>query len=223
MVNSNSPRLIKSGIVLVDPKTLQPIANGIVPGGIIALQYNPDSLSRTLQASTTGGDSQDRSEAMRLKGPPVETIKLEAEIDATDQLNRADATVAQNGIQPQLAALEMLVYPTSRQIEDSRRLASTGTLEILPMEAPLALFIWSKSRIIPVRVTEFSITEEAFDADLNPIRAKVSLGLRVLNMNDLGFDHRGSDLFSTYQKEKESLARKNNRTDFNNLGIGGIS
>jgi hypothetical protein len=223
MTFPNSPRLIKSGIVLVDPQTLQPISNGIVPGGIIALQYNPDSLSRTLQASTTGGDSQDRSEAMRLKGPPVETIKLEAELDATDQLNRADATAAQNGIQPQLAALEMLVYPTSRQIEDSRRLASSGTLEILPMEAPLALFIWSKSRIIPVRVTEFSITEEAFDVDLNPIRAKVSLGLRVLNMNDLGFDHRGSDLFSTYQKEKESLARKNNRTDFNNLGIGGIS
>jgi len=220
---SNSPRLIKSGIVLVDPQTLQPIQNGIVPGGMIALQYNPDSLSRTLQASSTGGDGQDRSEAMRLKGPPVETIKLEAEIDATDQLNRAGGNAIQYGIQPQLAALEMLVYPSSRQIEDSRRLASTGTLEILPMQAPLTLFIWSKSRIIPVRVTEFSITEEAFDPDLNPIRAKISLGLRVLNMNDLGFDHRGSDLFSTYQKEKESLARKNNRTDFGNLGIGGIS
>jgi Contractile injection system tube protein len=219
---SNSPKLIKSGIVLVDPQTLSPIQNGIVPGGMIALQYNPDSLTRTLQASTTGSDGQDRSEAMRLKGPPVETIKLEAEIDATDQLNRADSQAIQHGIQPQLAALEMLVYPSTRQIDDVRRMASTGTLEILPMEAPLSLFIWSKSRIIPVRVTEFSITEEAFDPDLNPIRAKVSLGLRVLNMNDLGFEHRGSDLFSTYQREKESLARKNNRTDFGNLGIGGI-
>ena len=159
---------------------------------------------------------------LRLKGPPVETIKLDAEIDATDQLNKNNSVAAQYGIQPQLAVLESLVYPTSRQIEDTRRLAATGTLEILPMESPLTLFIWSKSRIIPVRVTEFSITEEAFDTELNPIRAKVSLGLRVLNMNDLGFDHRGSDLFSRYHREKEDLAKKAQRFDFGNLGIGGI-
>jgi len=219
---SNSPRLIKGGIVLVDPQTLAPIQNGSVPGGIIALQYNPDSISRTLQAASVGGDGQDRSEAMRLKGPPVEIIKLEAEIDATDYLDKNNSLAAQHGIQPQLAALEMLVYPTSRQIDDTRRMAATGTLEILPMQAPLALFIWSKSRIIPVRVMEFSITEEAFDTDLNPIRAKVSLGLRVLNMNDLGFDHRGSDLFSRYHREKEDLAKKARRGEFGNLGIGGI-
>ena len=217
-----SPKLLKGGIVLVDPQTLAPIQNGSVPRGIIALQYNPDSISRTLQATAVGGDGQDRSEALRLKGPPVETIKLEAEIDATDQLDKNNSVAAQHGIQPQLAVLEMLVYPTSRQIDDSRRMAATGTLEILPMESPLALFIWSKSRIIPVRVTEFSITEEAFDTELNPVRAKVSLGLRVLNMNDLGFDHRGSDLFSRYHREKESLAKKNSRFDFGNLGIGGI-
>jgi hypothetical protein len=219
---ANSPKLIKGGIVLVDPQTLAPIQNGSVPGGIIALQYNPDSISRTLQAASVGGDGQDRSEAMRLKGPPVETIKLEAEIDATDQLDKNNSVAAQHGIQPQLAVLEMLVYPTSRQIEETRRMAASGTLEILPMEAPLALFIWSKSRIIPVRVTEFSVIEEAFDTELNPIRAKVSLGLRVLNMNDLGFDHRGSDLFSRYHREKEDLAKKNARFGFGNLGIGGI-
>lgn len=219
---SSSPRLIKGGIVLVDPQTLAPIQNGSVPGGIIALQYNPDSISRTLQAASVGGDGQDRSEAMRLKGAPVETIKLEAEIDATDQLDKNNSVTAQHGIQPQLAALEMLVYPSSRQIEETRRMADSGTLEILPMEAPLALFVWSKSRIIPVRVTDFSVTEEAFDTELNPIRAKVSLGLRVLSMNDLGFDHRGSDLFSRYHREKENLAKKNTLFGFGNLGIGGI-
>lgn len=216
------PRLIKGGIVLVDAKTLAPIQNGSVPGGIIALQYNPDSISRTLQATASGSDGQDRSESLRLKGPPAETIKLEAEIDATDQLERNNRTAAEHGIQPQLAQLESLVYPTSRQIEDTRRQAATGALEILPMESPLALFIWSKSRIIPVRITEFSITEEAFDPDLNPVRAKVSLGLRVLNMNDLGFNHRGSELFSQYHRAKEGLAKKAQRFDFGNLGIGGI-
>ena len=222
MTFSNSPRLIRGGIVLVDPQTLSPVRNDSVPGGIIALQYNPDSLSRTLQSATVGSDGQDRSEALRLKGPPVETIKLDAEIDATDYLDKNNNIAAKHGIQPQLAALESLVYPTVRQIDKSRRLADSGTLEILPMESPLALFIWSTSRIIPVRVTEFSITEEAFDTQLNPIRARVTLGLRVLNMNDLGFDHKGSDLFTRYHREKETLAGKSPRASFGSLGIEGI-
>ena len=76
------------------------------------------------------------------------------------------------------------------------------------MEAPLALFVWSKSRIVPVRVTDFSITEEAFDPALNPIRAKVSLGLRVLSVDDLGFAHKGGSLFMAYLQRKERLAAK---------------
>lgn len=203
--------------MLVDPRTLAPR-----PGGIVALQYNPESLSRTLQAQFVGGDGQDRSAAMRLHGPPAETIKLDVEIDATDQLEKGDANALRFGIQPQLAVLESLVYPTSTQIESNRQKAASGTLEIVPMESPLALFVMSKNRIVPVRVTDFSITEEAFDTELNPIRAKVSLGLRVLNMNDLGFDHRGSELFSRYHRLKEDLARKSPQAGFASLGIGGI-
>ena len=51
------------------------------------------------------------------------------------------------------------------------------------MDAPLTLFVWSKSRIVPVKITEFSVTEEMFDSNLNPIRARISLGLRVLTDN----------------------------------------
>src|SRR5262249_60120840 len=120
--------------------------------------------------STEGGD---RSEALRLKGPPVETIKLDAEIDATDQLEIADGTATQVGLHPQLAVLELIVYPTSAQLQSNNSLAQAGTLEIVPMETPLTLFVWSKQRILPVRLTDFSITEEAFDPALNPIRAKV--------------------------------------------------
>src|SRR5205823_915706 len=128
-------------------------------------------------------------EAMRLKGPPVETIKPDAELDATDQLEFPDQNpkTLQFGIYPQLAALETIVYPQSSHLQQNNTLASFGTLEIVPMEAPLTLFVWSKNRIVPVRLTEFSITEEAFDPSLNPIRAKVSLGMRVLSVNDLSF------------------------------------
>jgi hypothetical protein len=214
----NSPRLLKGGIVLIDPST------GALQR-IIALQYNPDSLTRSLQVQTVPGDTQDRAEALRLTGPPIETIKLDAEIDATDQLefpDRNQATV-QAGIFPQLAALETIIYPTSRQLIANNNLAGQGTLEITPIEAPLTLFVWSSRRIVPVRFTDFSITEEAFDAFLNPIRAKVSLGMRVLSVNDLGFEHKGGNLFLAYQQQKERLASLGPAGAFGALGITGIS
>jgi hypothetical protein len=210
----NSPRLLKGGIVLIDPESGTVIR-------IIALQYNPDTLSRTLQVKGVG-ESGDRSQALRLKGPPVETLKLDAEIDATDQLEIADGTATEVGLHPQLAALEILVYPTSGQLQSNNNLAAAGTLEIVPMEAPLTLFIWSKNRILPVRITDFSITEEAFDPALNPIRAKVSLGMRVLSVDDLGFEHRGGNLFMTYLQNKEQLALRSKRGAFSTLGITGI-
>ena len=211
----NSPRLLKGGIVLIDP------GSGAVLR-IIALQYNPDTLSRTLQVKGAGAEGGDRSEALRLKGPPVETIKLEAEIDAADQLEVGDSQTAQLGIHPQLAVLETIVYPTSGQLAANNRLAAAGTLEIAPMQAPLALFIWSRSRVVPVRITDFSVTEEAFDPALNPLRAKVSLGLRVLSVDDLGFDHRGSSLFMSYLQVKEQMAARNRGGTFSAFGITGL-
>ena len=78
--------------------------------------------------------------ALRIRGPPVETIKLEAEIDATDQLEHANPTAAQLGIHPQLAALERLIFPSSDQLLENNRIAQSGKLEIIPMQAPLTLF-----------------------------------------------------------------------------------
>jgi hypothetical protein len=210
----NSPKLLKGGIVLIDPDSGAVIR-------IIALQYNPDTLSRTLQVKGVG-EGGDRSQALRLKGPPVETLKLDAEIDATDQLEIADGTATEVGLHPQLAALEILVYPTSGRLQSNNDLAAVGTLEIAPMESPLTLFIWSKNRILPVRITDFSVTEEAFDPALNPIRAKVSLGMRVLSVDDLGFSHRGGNLFMTYLRNKEQLALRSKSGGLSGLGITGI-
>jgi hypothetical protein len=212
-----SPRLVKGGLVLVNPTT------GAVLR-IIALQYNPETLTRTLQVQAIGADGGDRSEALRIKGPPVETIKLDAEIDAADQLEfpEQNPNSTQYGIHPQLAALETILYPPSSQLEANNRLAQAGTLEIAPMEAPLTLFVWSKSRVMPVRLTDFSITEEAFDPTLNPIRAKISLGMRVLSVNDLGFAHKGGNLYLAYQKQKEFLAALSQGGALSALGITGI-
>ena len=90
------------------------------------------------------------------------------------------------------------------------------------MESLLTLFVWSKERVLPVRVTELSVTEEAYDPALNPIRAKVSLGLRVLSIDDLGFSHIGSQLFMTYLQNKEQLKGRHTNLGLQSLGIGGI-
>ena len=211
----NSPKLLKGGLVLIDPETA-------MVQRIIALQYNPDSLSRSFQIKGVGAENGDRSEALRLKGPPVETIKVEAELDATDQLEFAEAKATTVGIHPQLAALETIVYPTIGQLLANNRLAQAGKLEITPMETPLTLFVWSKTRVVPVRLTEFSVTEEAFDPALNPIRAKVSLGMRVLTVDDVGFNHKAGTLFMSYLQVKEQLAARNQGGSLNVLGIGAI-
>lgn len=206
--------MIKGGIVLLNPDT------GAVQR-IITLQYNSDTLTRTL-APKGLKESSDRSEAMRLTGPAVETIKLEAEIDATDQLELGDPQTTQLGIHPQLAALEMIVHPASGRLTSNNNLARAGVLEIVPMQSALTLFIWSKNRILPVRLTDFSITEEAFDAALNPIRAKVSLGMRVLSVDDVGFDNKGGSVFLSYLQQKERFAGQHAGGRSGDLGIGGI-
>jgi hypothetical protein len=211
-----SPRLVRGGLVLIDPVSAA-IKRTIV------LQYNPDSLSRTLQVQALA-ESGDRSQAMRIKGPPVETIKLDAEIDATDQLEFPDQnqTTVAFGILPQLAALETIIYPSSSTLTSNNALVGSGTLEIAPMEAPLTLFVWSKNRVLPVRISDLSITEEAFDPALNPIRAKVSLGLRVLSVDDFGFDQLGGSLFMTHLQQKERLAALSPGGALSTLGIGGL-
>ena len=208
-----SPRLLRGGLVQVDPES------GTVLG-TIALQFNPDTLTRTLQVQATG-ETGDRSQALRLRGAAVETIKLEAEIDATDTLDDPDANpdAVRLGIHPQLAALEALVHPRADDLQANEALAGAGVLEVLPLEAPLTLFVWSRQRVVPVRITELSVTEEAFDVALNPIRAKVSLGLRVLSVDDLGFRHRGGTLFMAYLRNKESLAGVAASVPLSELGV----
>ncbi len=213
-----SPRLVKGGIVTMDPDTA-------AVQSVIALQYNPDSLSRTLQIqAVAGGQDGVRVDALRLRGPAIETIKIEAELDATDQLEFPSQfpNAVNFGLQPQLAQLEMLVNPTVETLFADNAMANAGTLEIIPLEQPLTLFVWSKSRVVPVRLTDFSVTEEAFDTSLNPIRAKVSLGMRVLNVDDLGFDHPGGHIFMTYLSNKEQLASMASSAAITVLGLGAL-
>lgn len=207
--------LIKGGIVLVDFTT------GAVQR-LIPLQYNPETLTRSLAVQGVGQETGPHVDQMRLKGPPIETFKLDAEFDAADALDAGDPLATSVGIQPQLAALETIIYPTSTQLQQANALSQQGTLEIIPMDAPLTLFVWSKERIVPVRFTEFSVTEEMFDSNLNPIRAKVSLGMRVLTIDDLEYSSVGGGIYLTYQQSKERLAASAPAGSLSAFGISGV-
>ncbi|RMH81593.1 MAG: hypothetical protein D6681_17960 [Calditrichaeota bacterium] len=192
-----SPRLLKGALVGIDP--FNPIAS------VIVFQYNPATVTRNLEAQMVqeGGD---RTEVLRLKGAPRETISLEVEIDATDQLEKGESKAVDMGIYPQLSALEMLIYPKSLLVGINTALLATGTMEVISPEAPFTLFIWGAKRVLPVQLNSFSITEEAHDVNLNPIRAKVSLQLRVLTYDDFPVTHPGYATFLAHQVVKETMA-----------------
>jgi hypothetical protein len=169
---------------------------------VVVFQYNPHTLTRQLEARGADGGPQ----ATSYTGAPVETINVELELDAADALEVRDPTAVALGIHPQLAALERLVYPPSSRVIANIALAALGSIEVVPPQGPLILFIWGPKRVLPVSIKQFSVTEEAHDPQLNPIRARVSLGLRVLSTDDLGPLHPGHALFIAHQVAKEVMA-----------------
>lgn len=191
------PKLLKGALVSLNPPDPTP--------SVVIFQYNPNTLTRSLEAQMQENEGK-TADPPRFKGAPVETVKLDVEIDAADQLEKNDATARDAGILPQLAALEILLYPSSKTVQSNKSQLQAGTLEVMPAAAPLTLFIWGKRRILPVRLTEFSVTEDAHNPNLSPVRAKVSLGLRVLSYSDVGAESPIWSLFLSHQKLKESLA-----------------
>jgi hypothetical protein len=204
-----SPRLLKGALIGVDP--LNPL------GSVVVFQYNPDTMTRKLEPRAVSAEG-DRGEAFRLTGAPKETITLSIEIDATDQLEQANPLAVATGIYPTLAALEMMLYPKSAVVIVNTALSLVGTIEVIPAEAPMTLFVWGPQRVLPVRVTSFSITEEAHDQLLNPIRAKVELSLAVLSYQDLPLLSAGRVLFLAHHIVKEVMAATNLFSNIQNVG-----
>jgi len=193
-----SPRLQKGALVGLDP--FNPAAS------IILFQYNPETLTRTLTPSAVAEQTEDQAEVLRLIGPPTETITLDVEVDATDQLEDGEPNAMAVGIHPTLAAMEMLIYPKALNVIANEVLSRVGIIEVIPPQAPLTIFVWGPKRVVPVRMTEMSFTEDFFDPTLNPIRAKVHLGMRVLTYRDLGLTSPGGALFMAHQLVKEAMA-----------------
>jgi hypothetical protein len=194
-----SPRTLRGVIAAVDPRS--PLSR------IVVFQYNPDQMTRTLRPRGAPGEQQiGPADAHRVWGAPVETITMTVEIDATDQLEANDPVAATTGIAPQLSALEMLLYPSSALVIANTALLLGGTIEILPPEGPLTVLVWGPGRAVPVRLESLTITEQAFDPALFPVRASVALTVQVLSYNDLPATDPGHALFLVHQVLKETMA-----------------
>ncbi|MEU5726283.1 hypothetical protein [Micromonospora sp. NPDC047738] len=215
MTSPLSPRLLRAGLVVLDPDSGR-------TRRVITLQYNPDTLTRGFQLKTGGAEGGAKAEALRITGPPVQTLTLEAELDAADQLAEPDGNpdALELGLTAQLAALESLAYPALTAVQDAAALLAAGTLEVVPPPAPLVLLAFGRRRLWPVRITELTITEEAFDPMLNPIRAKIRLGLRVLTVNDVGTTGRAAGLAMAAHQQLEQLAGRARGGRLTDLGIG---
>jgi hypothetical protein len=176
----------------------------------IKFQYDPESLSRSFQStgSTAAVKGESTSEAFRISDPPSQNLSLEIELDATDKLEFPDRhpNTVNGGLNSDLAALESLLYPKSSDIISSSILAALGTIEIVPPQGPSIYLIWGPNRVLPVSIVDLKINEEAFDNNLNPIRAKISLSLRVLSYSDIQKNHGAYSIFESYHKGLEKMA-----------------
>lgn len=206
-----APRLLKGAIIGMDK--FNPLAS------VAVFQYNPDTITRRLTARTprsSGGDAGSRAEAMRLSGPPQETVTVQIEVDAADQPLGGAANGL--GVHAPVAALEMLLYPKSVFVIANAIASQAGLTTFVPPEAPLTLFVWGPTRVVPVRISEMTITEEAHDNLLNPVRAKVDLSMQVLSYHDLHPTNPGWALFMVHQVTKEVLATTNTAWSIANAG-----
>jgi hypothetical protein len=199
MPTYTGPKLVKGAILTFGSDTSV--------GNVIIFQYNPSALSRTLTPAYIGGAEGDRAEGVRFQGAPVETIGLTMQIDAVDQLEAGQPDAVLNGIHPQLAALELLTAPSLQQAAAAIAKLDAGVLEVMPEIAPLTMFVFGINRMVPVRIKDVSVTEEAHDAILNPIRAQVTLNMQVLTYSNQDPASQGAYQYFRYQSHKAALAQ----------------
>jgi hypothetical protein len=197
---SRSPKLLKGALVEFSERFIGPIPN------IIIFQYNPESLSRSLEvwqppAPREDGEGEESAPSASTAQPsdPPESFTVELVVDATDDLEAGDPVAVVTGVADRIAAMEMLLYPQegsllgdllgSVSVSISAGGISAGgsaAAEAVPRgTVPIVLFVWGPGRIVPVRITSFSVDEQAYSPILYPIRAKVSIGLKILTPDDL--------------------------------------
>ncbi|SFA78429.1 hypothetical protein SAMN05421688_0859 [Poseidonocella pacifica] len=190
-------------VEIVLPGVLVEYGSGVLPLplNIVAFQFNPESITRTLHLPATGAGSDPERNARRrehaqISAPPLESFEITAHFSAADDLGKGGAASAIPrlfGVGPQIAALEKMAYPSEGLISgligeaidaigDALGGNDDGATRSVPRKpAPRILFIWGPSRLVPVHIKSMSIIENKYDALLNPVQAEVRIGLEIPN------------------------------------------
>src|SRR5215217_3821770 len=182
---------------------------------VVIFQFNPESLSRTLQIPQrpTGATQRETTQAGE---KTFESITFKAHFSAADQLADGKALAKLFGIGPQLAALEKMVLPSGKiagligaaidAIGDALGLGGGDDAPAQPIpreKYPRILFIWGLTRVLPVTIDSMSISELEYDSLLNPLRAEVDITLSVIAVDTCSDDvlAKGALEYSTIAKE----------------------
>lgn len=198
-------KFIRGALVEFMPTFLIPMPN------IIIFQFNPETMTHSWtqpQAASSGTSSRGGGNAnpLAVSGLPGESFSFTLVMDTVDMIADgspiAEGIAKVSGVYTRLAALEMLQYPTGAfgggllgSVSASVSIggasiggsasASAAQRPVPSMQVPTVLFVWGPGRIVPVRVTNLSITEKLYDSLLNPIHAEATIGLRVLTPDEL--------------------------------------
>jgi hypothetical protein len=209
-----------------------------LPPAIVVFQFNPVQLTRnrtlsfasTTQRSASGTANPLRafhkrySDLTKLRDDQVvsvgeEIIGFELRLDATDQLDEGDTLTEQFGILPRLSTLEAMVYPKSESLLGAALgalLGSPGGFSFTrSANPPLILFIWGRTRVLPVNINSMNITETDFSTVLNPIRASISVNLTVIEGPNPFF------MYSKAAKEAMSILNLANLGDIADVVVPG--
>lgn len=220
---SNKPKILRGAFVEYGLS---------IPPLFVVFQFNPDKLTRNrtltfkppneVGTSKLRGFHQEQLDLLTIRDRQQveleeETISFEIRLDATDKLDEGDALVEQFGIAPQLAALEMMVHPKGENILEivlGPLLSSLSGFSFTSKEnPPMVLFIWGRKRVLPVNINSMNVTETEFSTDLNPLRATVSVSLKVIEGPNPPY------IYSKAMKEVMTVLNLANITDIANVMI----
>jgi hypothetical protein len=229
---SRSPFLLRGAIVQFGGFPIIPLP---IPQ-IILFQYNPDSMTRSLTPFNKPEDEAKMKERLTAKSSkldagfdPEETFNLTLFLDATDHLETPDQFPHQitvvTGVADRLSALELLLYPEGDGLLKNLLSSAIGAIgggstkvKIDQMinrgRVPITLFFFGPGRLVPVRLTSFNVEETWWNVALYPLRAKVTIGMKVITANDLATDDRvaaqiARGCYDFTRAQKEILAALN--------------
>jgi hypothetical protein len=186
-------KYMKGALVQFTPTILIPIPN------VIIFQYNPETITHTWTQSDTGGAAKSGSQSnpQAVPADPGEAFSFNLVMDANDDIGNNNPLAIVSGVYTRLAALEMLLFPADPNqslLGGLLGVTSTDQSRSVPSKIlPTVLFVWGPERIVPVRVTSLTITENRYDALLNPVHAEAQIGLRVLTPDELAAAKSTSD------------------------------